>query len=160
MNVVKVNGKQLIGFNTDAPAFEETLTPLLKSHHHHAFILGTGGASKAVAYALRKLGIAYQFVSRTPNTIDCISYAEAYKRAKETYLIINTTPVGMSPQSNDTPWKHPELLSEKHLCYDLIYNPDPTLFMQQSATYGAKTKSGLAMLHRQAELSWIIFNQK
>lgn len=160
VNVVKVQGKQLIGFNTDAPAFEETLKPMLKPYHKEALILGTGGASKAVAYALKHLGINHTFVSRTPNNPNTIGYDEAYERCKNTYLIINTTPVGMFPNTDNTPWKHPELITSQHLCYDVIYNPETTLWMNQCHQYGAIVKNGLDMLYRQAELSWKIFNGK
>ena len=160
VNVVKVKGKQLIGFNSDAPAFENTLRPLLQPYHTEALILGTGGASKAVAYALKKIGIKFTFVSRNPEQHHCIGYEEAYRRCGNTYLIINTTPVGMSPNVNATPWLQPHKITDKHLCYDVIYNPETTLWMQQCKQQGATTKNGLDMLYQQAALSWKIFNEK
>ncbi len=144
----------LHGRNTDAPAFLETLRPMLKFWHTNALILGTGGASKAVAWALQQLGIDYRWVSRHPHGEKQIDYPTAYRKATEHLLVVNATPVGMFPSTDQTPWEHPELLTEKHLCYDLIYNPAPTLFLQQAARQGATVCDGLAMLHRQADLAF------
>lgn len=159
VNTVEVsrltNGNlRLHGRNTDAPAFQETLQPLLMPWHTHALILGTGGASKAVAWALQQLGISYHWVSRHPHGENQIGYPAAYSKAASYFLIVNTTPVGMFPHTDKTPWEHPELLTEKHLCYDLIYNPAPTLFLQQAARQGATVRDGLTMLHRQADLAF------
>jgi len=157
VNCVEVRDGRLIGHNTDAPAFSQTLQPLLKPWHtqSHALILGTGGASKAVAYALRQLGITYALVSRTPQDHpSAISYDEALKLAKNNYLIINCTPAGMYPDIDATPWPDASILSDKHLCYDLIYNPLKTRFLHEAESYGATITNGLAMLERQAQLSW------
>lgn len=147
---------ELCGYNTDAPAFRDTLQPHLSSHHRHALVLGSGGASRAVAWALRQLGIDYRIVSRSPlSHPGTISYDKARELAAgEDYtVIVNTTPVGMHPACDATPWPWPELIGSQHLCYDLIYNPSPTLFLEQAARMGARTIDGLAMLHRQADLA-------
>ncbi|MBO4599580.1 MAG: shikimate dehydrogenase [Bacteroidales bacterium] len=159
VNCVEVQGDRLIGHNTDAPAFLSTLVPLLQPYHTSALILGTGGASKAVAYALHQLGIAYQFVSRHPQLHpQALSYRQAADIAATHLIIINATPVGMSPNVEGTPWQHPAQLGARHLCYDLIYNPEATRFLQESAAQGAQTCGGLAMLQRQAQLSWDIWS--
>lgn len=161
VNCIEVIDGQLIGHNTDAPAFAATLRPLLEPHHTKALLLGTGGASKAVGYALRQLGIAYQLVSRTPeHHSNAISYADVANLIDSHLLVVNTTPVGMYPDVDATPWPYPHLLTERHLCYDLIYNPFPTLFLREAAKSGARTVGGLAMLERQAQLSWSIWEGK
>ncbi len=159
VNCVAVDGGRLIGHNTDAPAFAQTLQPLLHPWHTRALILGTGGGAKAVAFALKQLGIDYTFVSRTsqkhPNAI---SYAEASVQAASTFLIINCTPAGMFPNNDTSPWPTtPPTLSHRHLCYDLVYNPPQTHFLQQAQQSGAATANGLAMLQQQAQLSWQIW---
>ena len=155
VNCVAVANGRLVGHNTDAPAFLETLQPLLQSHHRAALVLGTGGAAKAVSYALRQLGIEYLLVSRTPQQHPhAVSYDDVADLAASHLLIINATPVGMYPDVDGTPWPSPHLLGVKHLCYDLIYNPETTRFLREAATAGAHTCGGLAMLERQAQLSW------
>ena len=151
----------LTGYNTDAPAFMETLRSLLLPHHRHALILGTGGASHAVAWALDQLEIRYLFVSRNPSgRPNTIGYSEAYDLAGSHTLIVNATPAGTFPDNDTTPWQHPELLSCQHLCYDLVYNPSPTRFMKEAATHDASICDGLSMLHRQADLAFEIFSRK
>ncbi len=160
VNCVAVTDGRLVGHNTDAPAFLETLQPLLQPYHRAALVLGTGGAAKAVAYALRQLGIEYLLVSRTPQQHPyAVSYDDAADLAASHLLIINATPVGMYPDMDDTPWPYPHLLGERHLCYDLIYNPRTTRFLREAAANGAKTCGGLAMLERQAQLSWEIWEK-
>ena len=158
VNCVEVHEGCLIGHNTDAPAFLDTLRPLLQPHHTAALLLGTGGAAKAVGYALRQLGIEYLLVSRHleqhPNAV---SYTDAASLAASHLLIINATPVGMYPNVDGTPWPYPHLLGGRHLCYDLIYNPATTRFLREAAANGANTCGGLAMLERQAQLSWEIW---
>ena len=158
VNCVEVVGGRMIGHNTDAPAFAQTLQPLLHPWHSQALILGTGGASKAVAYALLQLGISFTFVSRTPEKHPhAISYAAALDCCSQTYLIVNCTPAGMFPDVDQSPWPNTPPLTERHLCYDLIYNPTKTRFLQQAKGCGASIVNGLAMLERQAQLSWQIW---
>lgn len=147
------------GYNTDCHGFEESLYPLLQSHHKKALILGTGGASKAVAFALEQLDILYTFVSREPagNTI-------GYDRINSTtfdnfQIIINCTPLGMSPNVDACPELPYEHFTSKHIAYDLIYNPEETLFLQKARERGAVTKNGLEMLILQAEKAWKIWNR-
>ena len=159
VNTVKINrngGKTtLTGYNTDAPAFAATIqNSKFKIQNSKALILGTGGAANAVAYGLESLGIEYLFVSRTPHSSKQIDYETAYTLAPERHVIINATPVGMFPNCSASPWQHPDLLTPRHLCYDLVYNPSPTRFLAEAAAHGATTIDGLQMLHRQAHLSW------
>lgn len=152
----------LHGYNTDAQAFRDTLQPHLLPHHRHALILGSGGASRAVAWALGQLGIEYQIVSRSPLSHPAtISYDKARELVAggDYTVIVNTTPVGMYPVCDATPWPWTELIGSQHLCYDLIYNPSPTLFLEQAAGRRAKTIDGLAMLHRQADLALEIWER-
>ena len=153
---------RLKGYNTDAPAFADTLqNSKFDIRNSKALILGTGGAAQAVAYGLEMLGIEYMYVSRNPSHSNIqdsvIGYDEAYQLTDEYTIIVNATPVGMFPNSSCSPWTHPELLTNRHICYDLIYNPSPTRFMQEAAMRGATVQDGLPMLHRQAELSWEIW---
>ena len=151
----------LTGHNTDATAFEQTLRPLLRECHTSALILGTGGAAQAVAYVLGKLGIDYKFVSRTPwqspQPQHTISYSRAIEMADTHLLIVNATPLGMSPDVDSTPWLDSGLLTTRHLCYDLIYNPAPTRFLREAAAQGATTIGGMAMLQQQATLCYALW---
>ena len=160
VNVIAVEeGTGLLrGYNTDAPAFEQTLLPLLQPWHTSALVLGTGGAAKAVAYTLRKLGIDCLLVSRTPRQGQSIGYQQAEEEARQRYLIVNATPVGMSPNEALSPWQDIHLLSPRHLCYDLVYNPEETRFMLEAELAGATVKNGMEMLQLQAALSWKIWN--
>lgn len=154
-NCIEIRQQRLIGHNTDAPAFLQTLQPILRPCHSQALVLGSGGASKAVSFALHQLGISHIVVSRHPeNGNNTIGYDQAANLANSHLLIINTTPVGMWPNTESSPWPHPHLLTPQHLCYDLIYNPKETRFLIEARQQGAATQNGLAMLHRQAELSW------
>ena len=148
------------GYNTDAYGFEHSLKPLLASQHTKALILGTGGASKAIAFVLKKLQIDFIFVSRTPDKHDQIAYADLNESLMSEYtIIINCTPLGTSPQTNMCPDIPYELISATHILYDLIYNPNVTTFLQKGKDRGATIKNGLEMLQLQAEESWAIWNQ-
>ena len=160
VNTVRFSNGKKIGYNSDAYGFEMSLKPLLKSHHTQALILGTGGASKAVEYVLKKLGIAFQYVSRTKND-KAISYEELNESIiQHSKLIINTTPIGMYPNIDTAPDIPYNVLTEKHLLYDLVYNPEETLFLKKGKEKGAQTKNGLEMLYLQAERSWEIWNSQ
>jgi len=166
VNCVKVNWKssvqyELVGINTDVIGFRQSLVPLLKPYHNRALILGTGGAAAAVAYVLRKLNISFLYVSRNPEHTDQISYQDLSNDVMQLHtLIINTTPVGMYPQVNVSPEIPYEYLTSRHLLYDLIYNPEKTLFLKRGAKQGAKIKNGYEMLTLQAEASWEFWNKR
>ena len=164
VNVVKVkrdeNGNpHLYGFNSDVIGFTRSLQPLVEGKHSKALILGTGGVSKAVACSLDKLGIEYIFVSRKASE-KAISYEQLTPEIMEKYtLIINCTPLGMVGHGVDQYPAIPyELLSERHLLYDIVYNPENTLFLQKGAAQGATTKSGYEMWYLQALASGEIWN--
>jgi len=147
----------LIGFNTDWIGFKKALEPKLSNSHKKALILGTGGAAKAVAYALKSLGIEYHFVSRDINK--GLAYCDIDKRIVEDNLIIvNTTPLGTFPNVNEKADFPTNLLTENHIVYDLIYNPVETLLLKEARLLGAKTINGQRMLEEQAEVSWIKWN--
>ena len=155
---IKRDGKLLKeGHNTDAPAFKQTIEPLIHEGMTRALVLGTGGASRAVDYALRQLDIEVIKVSRKPQKEE-IDYSQITKDLlKKAPIIINTTPVGMFPEIDAAPHFPFHWLTPDHLCYDLIYNPEETLFMKKSAAMGTSIKNGLEMLHTQALLAWDIW---
>jgi len=162
VNVLKINrigGKVMVeGYNTDMPAFRDTLQPLLKKHHKRALILGSGGASRAVALALKALGINYSIVSRSPKP-NQLSYSMLDNSVIRNHpLIINTTPVGMFPDTESFPSIPYEAVTSDHLLYDLVYNPEETVFLQKGRMAGATVQNGLEMLYRQAEMGWGIWN--
>lgn len=150
---------KLKGFNTDIYGFQESLKEFIGEKRPKALILGTGGASKAVAGGLEDLGIAYQFVSRSAKA-NQFTYEQLTQEIIEDYkLIVNCSPLGTFPKEDtcpDIPYQH---LSKEHFLYDLVYNPAETLFMKKGAEQGAKTHNGLKMLHLQAEKNWIIWNE-
>ncbi|WP_374166034.1 shikimate dehydrogenase [Arcticibacter sp. MXS-1] len=149
---------RLEGYNTDAYGFENSLKPLLKKHHNKALVLGSGGSSRAVAYVLGKLGIDYKVVSRKKSRKQ-ISYSDLNKSIiSEHLVIINTTPLGLSPASDTFPEIPYEFITSDHLLYDLIYNPAETEFLKRGKMQGATIKNGEEMLHLQAERSWEIWN--
>lgn len=153
------NVTALEGHNTDAPAFARTLAPLLPLEAVSALVLGTGGASKAVCAALDALGIGYTLVSRTAGEGRIGYDALTAEVMAANRLIVNTTPLGMSPYVDACPPIPYELLTPEHICYDLIYNPETTLFMTRAAEQGATVKNGLDMLHLQAILAWDIWQK-
>ncbi|NEW79314.1 MAG: shikimate dehydrogenase, partial [Gelidibacter sp.] len=159
VNTIKVtDDNQLIGYNTDVYGFQKSIEPLLKSHHKKALILGTGGASKAIAYVFAKLNIAYQFVSRH-EVENMFTYEMLDAEIMDEYsIIVNCTPLGTHPNTEDAPPIPYQYLSDKHLLYDLIYNPVETKFLLEGKKRGASIKNGLEMLELQAEKSWKIWN--
>lgn len=159
VNCIKIENGKLKGFNTDWIGFSETLKPLLQEHHKHALILGTGGASKAVAYALSQLGISFQFVSRRKTEDEFLHYEDLNTHImNQNLIIINTTPLGMMPQVDTSPDIPYTLLSNQHVLYDLVYNPAETLFLSKGKQQGAGIKNGYDMLVAQAEVSWNLWN--
>lgn len=159
-NCIKIVDGQLYGYNTDVAGFERSLAPKLASHHKQALVLGAGGAAKAVEYVMKKRGIAYRLVTRRPRpaTTD-LDYAavDAGLLASHT-LIINTTPLGMYPKTDDCPLLPYEALTPRHYLFDLVYNPVRTLFLQKGEERGAVVENGHDMLIIQAEESWRIWN--
>lgn len=159
VNTIAITKKGLKGYNTDHYGFKKALKPLLKEHHQRALILGTGGASKAVAYALRSLQIDYDFVSR--NATDTIYSYDQLDEAifSEYQIIINTTPLGTFPDTDECPPISYRYFTEKHIAFDLVYNPENTKFMQLAKAHGAVVKNGYEMLVYQAEKAWKIWNK-
>lgn len=151
---------RLDGYNTDAYGFEHSLKPLLTSRHTNALILGDGGAAKAVKYVLQKLNIAYVVVTRKEIENNLLFSQLKEQEINDHKLIINTTPLGTSPDVDQCPPIPYEYLTSDHLLYDLIYNPDETLFLKKGREKGAAIKNGLEMLILQAERSWEIWNSK
>ncbi|TDQ09727.1 shikimate dehydrogenase family protein [Pedobacter metabolipauper] len=160
ISILNNDGKRwLKGYNTDAFGFRTSLEPLLKDHHKKALVFGDGGAAKAVKYVLKTLNISFLVVSRKPGA-DSVSYAEVTPELLQEYtLLINTTPLGMSPNIDSCPEIPYASLSEIHLAYDLVYNPEDTVFLQKAREHGAEIKNGLEMLYLQAEHSWYIWNK-
>ena len=159
VNVIRVRDGRLKGFNSDIIGFSESIRPLLKPHHRHALILGTGGASKAVRVGLSHLGIDWTYVSRTPRE-GMLCYDELTPEVMLRYqVIVNCSPVGMFPCVDGCPSIPYHLLNETHLLYDLVYNPAETLFMKRGAEQGSTVKNGLEMLHLQAIASWKFWNE-
>ena len=164
VNVIRVERSsetRLIGYNSDVIGFRESICPLvlaLGAGPLKALVLGTGGASKAILYALKQLGIETLLVSRKPApgqiTYDDLTAAHY----KEFRMIVNTTPLGMSPNVDTCPPIDYAQLGSEHLLFDVVYNPDTTLFLQKGETQGARIKNGLEMLHLQAEAAWDIWN--
>jgi shikimate dehydrogenase len=161
VNVIKIKDGKRKGFNTDSDAFYETLVKWLpKDKKLKALVLGTGGSSKAVQQALEKLKIEFKLVSREGSKGDT-TYEDLKKKPKllkESLLLINTTPLGMHPNTDSMPPIDFEQLTSDHYVYDLIYNPARTQFLQKAEIRGAIIKNGLEMLHVQAEKSWQIWN--
>ena len=150
---------RLHGYNTDCFGFENSLKPLLHLRHKQALVLGNGGAARAVKFVLKKLGIKYQTVSRQ-RKIGYLSYDQLTTQILAAHLlIINTTPLGMAPDLTAFPKIPYEALTSHHLLYDLIYNPEKTVFLQKGEKQGAAIKNGHEMLLLQAEKSWEIWNQ-
>ncbi len=151
---------RLKGFNSDITGFKESIVPLLNATHKKALILGTGGASKAVFHGLKQLGIDPVFVSRTARDTG-ITYNEITPDTMEKHtVIVNCTPLGMHPHINSCPDIPYEYVTPNHLLYDLLYNPDETVFMKKGKEKGAAVKNGLEMLLLQAFAGWQIWNRE
>ena len=164
VNVIRVTHKGnkffLKGFNSDVIGFTRSIEPMLEKCHKKALILGTGGASKAVNFGLKSLGLDTIFVSRTRKP-GCITYEDVTpEMVKEYNVIVNCTPLGMYPNVDSCPNLPYEAMDSHTILYDLLYNPDETLFMKRGAEFGANTKNGLEMLLLQAFASWEFWNGK
>ncbi len=147
------------GYNTDYYGFLKSLLPLLEPHHKKALILGTGGASKAIQFALKELQINYKVVSRTPKRLQ-YSYLKLTKKVFSDYLIvINCTPLGTFPNTAEFPEIPYEYFSPQHIAFDLIYNPEETEFLKKAKEKGAVTQNGYEMLLFQADASWKIWKK-
>lgn len=157
----KHRGKvKLSGFNTDIIGFEKSLLKFIPGNEFDAIILGSGGASLAVQFVLSKYKIDFTVVSRKSFSKNTIPFSELDSRIFNTHhLIINATPLGMSPKTNDFPPIPYEFIGPSHYMFDLIYNPEETAFLRKGKELGAKTENGLSMLHSQAEASWEIWNK-
>ena len=164
VNTIKItfkNGKRhLKGFNTDIYGFENSLRPMLEAKHQKALILGTGGVSKAIKYLFNKLQIGYVSASiEEPLFENEIRYDQITgELLKEYLIIINATPLGTFPNVDNCPDIPYQLITSDHVLFDLVYNPEETLFLKKGKSQGAKTKNGLEMLHMQAIRAWEIWN--
>ena len=156
------NGRKfrLEGFNTDMYGFEMSLRPLLKPQHDHALVLGDGGSAQAIKRVLEKLGITYKIVTRKPQPGSILFQDLEARHVRQNLLIINTTPLGMTPKTGEYPPIPYQGLTSDHLLFDLIYNPEKTIFLQKGEERGAAIKNGLEMLILQAEKSWEIWTAK
>lgn len=161
VNVIKFirNGKSftLKGYNSDVIGFEKSISKYIKTHYKKALILGTGGASKAIDFGLRKMGIETTFVSRTPKH-NQLEYSDLNKNIlSDNLIIVNTTPVGMFPHEDECPDIPYRFITTEHLLFDAIYNPTETLFLRKGKEQGAQTLNGLEMLEGQAVAAWDIW---
>ncbi|HEX6193583.1 MAG TPA: shikimate dehydrogenase [Chitinophagaceae bacterium] len=159
-NCIRISGGRLTGYNTDYIGFEKSFAPLLAEHHTRALVLGNGGATAAVVFVLQQLHIPYKIVSRQLHDDSVLTYEQVDEKCiVEHPIIINTTPVGMYPYTDQYPLIPYSFITGKHLLYDLVYNPGKTLFLQKGEERGAQVKNGEDMLLYQAEENWRIWNK-
>jgi shikimate dehydrogenase len=159
VNTIRIKEGRMQGFNTDVFGFMQSVKDWLQPDHAAALILGTGGSSKAVAYGFKKMGLEYDFVSRNPDEGE-LRYEDLDQAVLRRYkVLVNTTPLGMYPHTDDCPPIPYEFITRSHLLFDLIYNPDETLFLKKGKEKGAAVHNGLSMLRLQAEKSWEIWNE-
>ena len=163
VNVIRIRRDEtkkpiLEGFNSDVIGFTNSIKPLLTQNHHNALVLGTGGASRAICFALTKLGIRWTYVSRSrkPGMLCYEDITPEVMRNHE--VVVNCSPCGMYPHVGEAPLLPYEAMDKRHLLYDLVYNPEVTEFMKRGAAQGATVKNGLEMLYLQAIASWEIWN--
>lgn len=158
VNTIKKNDGKWVGYNTDVFGFKQMIKPFFKSHHERVIIFGTGGASKAVEYVFNELGANVIFISRNPSKSNEFGYNEINKvMLSSCFVLVNTTPVGTFPNIEAVLPIPFEFLTEKHLCIDLVYNPDETKFLNESKYKNAWVLNGKTMLHQQAEKAWEIW---
>jgi len=159
VNTIQFKSGKLIGHNTDAYGFQQSIKPFLRNVHERALILGTGGASKAVAYVLRNLGIQVSYLSRNPSDENEYSYDDANELMVDAFkLIVNCTPIGTAPKLHEMPNFPIQYVNKDHLVIDLIYNPEQTKLLSSAKEQGADTLNGLSMLQHQALKAWEIWN--
>tara|TARA_B110000444_G_scaffold125414_1_gene117843 strand:+ start:306 stop:1022 length:717 start_codon:yes stop_codon:yes gene_type:complete len=155
VNTIKIEKNKLIGYNTDIIGFEKSIIPIIDKRKN-ALILGNGGASKSIQHVLKKLNINFTVISRKDNK----NYSNLKKEDIISHeIIINTTPLGMYPKIDLSPNILYEFINNKHLAYDLIYNPSETVFLKKAKNNGSKIKNGYEMLKIQADESWKIWNK-
>lgn len=164
VNVIRIKRQEkktiLKGYNSDVIGFAQSIEPMLEKYHKKALILGTGGASNAVDFVLKNLGLQTQKVSRTKKE-NAIEYKDVTAETVEEYnVIVNCTPCGMYPNTEECPMLPYEAMNGRNILYDLIYNPDNTLFMKKGIQQGATVKNGLEMLLLQAFASWDFWNME
>jgi shikimate dehydrogenase len=159
VNCIKIVNRYLKGYNTDAPAFEQSLKNFLTAMPEQTFVLGSGGSAKAVCYALKNMNIPFLQVSRQCEN-DRIGYSDITENMKKANLFINTTPLGMFPTIERFPDIPYAKLSSNDFLFDLVYNPDETAFLKLGKVKGASVKNGLEMLQLQAEMGWGIWTNK
>lgn len=158
VNCIKITNGKLIGYNTDAFGFRQSIKPFLESQHERALILGTGGASKAVEYVLKEIGINCFFVTRNKTAENQFTYEEVNDNMLNAFkLIVNATPLGMFPNVDASPPIPYQFITSAHLLYDLVYNPAETEFLKQGKSKGATIVNGFSMLQHQAEEAWRIW---
>jgi len=163
VNVIKIDRQKkktiLTGFNSDIIGFKKSIEPLLQPHHKQALVLGAGGSAKAIFYGLQQLGISATYVSREKSFDKVLLYSELSPEVMEAHkIIVNCTPVGMWPKTDDCPAIPYNLITAEHFLYDLLYNPNETLFMKKGEEQGALVKNGLEMLLLQAFAGWSFWN--
>jgi len=161
VNCIRIKGGHLKGYNTDTAGFERSFIPLLQKHHTKALVLGSGGASKAVQYILKKLGITFLIVTRQRSESSFhINYEMVNDAVLHEYpVIINCTPLGMAPDDNTKPPLPYQYLDRRNYLYDLVYKPEETLFLKEGKKQGALVKNGFEMLVIQAEENWRVWNE-
>lgn len=160
IKIIRENKIKLIGYNTDAIGLAMALKPQLRPAHNSALILGNGGSSKAVQFVLKSLGINFLIVTRNPSHENELSYSQLNENHIRFHkLIINSTPLGMWPKVDECPPINYDSISNEHLLFDLIYNPEMTLFLKKGKEKGAMISNGMSMLKQQAEASWQIWNK-
>jgi shikimate dehydrogenase len=160
VNCVALQNDELVGFNTDVEGFARSIVPFVENKFERALLIGTGGASKAVAFALKRWGMDVYFLSRQPSLPNHLAYTDLTKDNIAYFpLIINCSPLGTYPDIMQCPEIPYEALSSHHFLYDLIYNPELTMFMKRGQEHGALVMNGLKMLQLQADLSWDIWNR-
>ncbi len=161
VNVVQRKEGKLIGHNTDAFGFQQSIKPFLDSRHQKALILGTGGASKAIAHVLQDIGLDVLYVSRNPKGKNQFAYPEVNEHMLNACkMIVNCTPIGTFPNVDESPVIPFEWITENHFVVDLIYNPEQTKLLREAHVRGAITLNGLSMLKEQALKAWKIWSQK